>query len=1224
MGCRQVLIFSLVSFLLSACATNKLQIKNKKNEVVFPSNKEVLHSFYLIGDAGNSGLGTQTEALKLFKKHIDKANKNSTAIFLGDNIYPKGFPEKESNTRNFALHQLKVQTKAVENFKGNTIFIPGNHDWYSGIKGLKRQEKYIENILGKHTFLPENACPLKRVKIGSDIELIVVDSHWYITNWNKHPTINDDCDIKTREQFFSEFEGLVKKARGKTTLIALHHPMFSYGPHGGRFSFKSHMKPFPILGSLKNLLRSTSGVANVDQIGARYIELKKRIITLAQENKKVIFVSGHEHSLEYTIQDNLHQIISGAGANESPTRLRGNGLFSIGKQGYARLDVFTDGSSFVRFYTVSDEELVYQTTVLPANDTIGDIRYNSSFPAKVKASIYTEKEISKSKFHKAVWGKRYRNDYGVRVNMPTVNLDTLFGGLKPVRRGGGHQSKSLRLKNNEGKEYVMRALHKKALQYLQAVAFKEKYIEGQFNNTYPERLLNDVFAGAHPYAPFTIGTLADAIGVYHTNPKLYFVPKQMALGVFNNDYGNALYMIEERAASGHGDQASFGFSNKLISTHDLLQNLLKNQKHQLDESAYIKARLFDMVIGDWDRHEDQWRWAEFKQEDKTIYKPVPRDRDQAFSIMDDGFLLSFLTNIIPTLRLLSSYDEELKSTKWFNVESYPLDVALINRSNKKDWDAQVAWIKTHLTTAIIEKAFKRFPKEINRTTIQEIKKKLQGRINNLQQISDAYFAYVNRFAVIKGTNKDDWFSIKRLSKGKTQVIGYRNKEGKRGSIFHNRTYNCEETKEIWIYGLDDTDYFEVEGNSDHYIPVRLVGGQNKDTFNIKNGKKVHMYDYRSKKNEFITNKGKKKLTDDYDINVYNYKKTKNSLNQLLPIIGFNPDDGVRVGISNTFTFYGFEQNPYTSKHNISADFYFATKGFDLNYTGELANIIGHWNFGIISKFTSPNYSINFFGFGNQTKNPNVENEDQFDLDYNRVKLSKFKVAPSLIWKNDAGAAFTTLISFETIEVEQTQDRFINDFYLNNKVDNRDSFVGIEGNYQYENKNDKVFPTMGMQVNLKIGYKQNIEIPRGFTYIKPNIGFTYRLVPNGKLVMATNLGAHINFGNDFKFYQAATIGANNSLRGYRNQRFTGKRSFYQSTDIRWDLTKVKTRLIPFKIGVYSGVDYGKVWVANDTTKRWNNSLGGGVFVNAADMIVGNVSLFTADDGSRFAFKLGFGF
>ena len=1224
MGCRQVLIFSLVSFFLNACASHELQLKDKSREDAFPSEKKISHSFYLIGDAGNSELGKQTAALNLFKKHVNVASKNSTAIFLGDNIYPKGFPEKESDAVNFALHQLKVQTKAVEGFKGQTIFIPGNHDWYSGIKGLKRQEKYIENILGKHSFLPENACPLKRVKIGKDIELIVVDSHWYITNWNKHPTINDDCDIKTREQFFNEFESLVKKARGKTTLIAMHHPMFTNGPHGGKFSFKSHLKPFPILGSLKNILRSTSGIANVDQIGARYTELKKRVVTLAQENKKVIFLSGHEHSLEYTIQDNLHQIISGAGANESPTRLRGNGLFSFGKQGYARLDVFTDGSSFVRFYTTSNKELVYQTEVLLANDTLVGVAYNSKFPSKIKASIYTENEITKSKFHKAVWGKRYRDDYGIEVSAPTVNLDTLFGGLRPVRKGGGHQSKSLRLKNKEGKEYVMRALHKKALQYLQAVAFKDKYIEGQFNNTYPERLLNDVFAGSHPYAPFTIGVLADAIGVYHTNPILYFVPKQSALGVYNNDYGDALYMIEERAASGHGDNASFGFSNELISTHDLLQNLLKNQKHQVDESAYIKARLFDMVIGDWDRHEDQWRWAKFKQEEKIIYRPVPRDRDQAFSIMDDGFLLEGLTNIIPTIRLLRSYDEELKSTKWFNVEPYPLDVALINRSNKKDWDEQVAWIQTNLTKANIEKAFESFPEEINKATIQEIKKKLLGRINNLQQISDEYYAFVNKFAVIKGTNKDDWFTIKRLPQGETIVIGYRNIGGKKGAIFHNRSYSKKETKEIWIYGLDDTDYFEVEGNSDHYIPVRLVGGQNKDTFNIKNGKKVHIYDYRSKKNEFITNKGKKKLTDNYDINVYNYKKLKNSLNQFLPIIGYNPDDGVRMGISNTFTFYGFEQNPYTSKHNISADFYFATGGFDLNYRGELANIVGHWNFGIISKFTSPNYSINFFGFGNETINPNVENEDQFDLDYNRVKLSKFKFAPSLVWKNDLGAEFTTLVSFETIEVEQTQDRFINDFYLNSKVENRDSFVGIEGDYHFENKNDKVFPTMGMHANIKLGYKQNIEISRGFTYIKPNLGFTYKLMSNGKLVMATNIGAHVNFGNDFEFYQAANIGANNSLRGYRNQRFTGKRSFYQSTDIRWDLTRIKTRLIPFKIGVYSGVDYGKVWVANDTTKRWNNSLGGGVFVNAADMIVGNVSLFTADDGSRFAFKLGFGF
>ena len=151
---------------------------------------------------------------------------------------------------------------------------------------------------------------------------------------------------------------------------------------------------------------------------------------------------------------------------------------------------------------------------------------------------------------------------------------------------------------------MMRALRKNAVQYLQAVAFKDQYIEGQFDDTTTENLLSDVFTGSHPYAPFTIGKLSDAIGVYHTNPVLYYIPKQSNLGHFNDEFGDELYMIEERAASGHGDKASFGFSDTVISTDDLLMFLNKSEDHFLDEEAYIKARLFDMLIGDWDRHED--------------------------------------------------------------------------------------------------------------------------------------------------------------------------------------------------------------------------------------------------------------------------------------------------------------------------------------------------------------------------------------------------------------------------------------------------------------------------------------------------------------------------------------------------------------------------------------------------------------------------------------------
>ena len=396
MSFHQKIILISVFFFLSACATYKPQYSDGNIAKTFPQDKEIAHSFYLIGDAGNSSLGTQSEALKDFKTELSKALKQSTALFLGDNIYPAGMPKNNEAGRNFAEHQLNVQTQSLKDFKGNAIFIPGNHDWYAnGLKGLKRQEKYIEDILGKNTFLPENGCPIEKVTINDDIVLIVIDSQWYLTNWDEHPTINDNCEIKTREQFFAEFESLIKKARGKTTLIAIHHPMFSNGPHGGQYSFGQHMSPIPILGTLKNIIRKTSGITNTDLQNRKYIELKKRLVTLSQENDKTIFVSGHEHSLQYIVEDNLPQIISGAGSKTNPTRNIGGGLFSYGAPGYAKLDILNDGSSYVRFFEAEMEEVIFQTEVLSADKKEIVASYDSAFPKEETLSIYTKEETEK-------------------------------------------------------------------------------------------------------------------------------------------------------------------------------------------------------------------------------------------------------------------------------------------------------------------------------------------------------------------------------------------------------------------------------------------------------------------------------------------------------------------------------------------------------------------------------------------------------------------------------------------------------------------------------------------------------------------------------------------------------------------------------------------------------------------------------------------------------------
>ena len=1189
-------------------------------------NLKIEHSFYIIGDAGNSPIGNETEALKLFKAILDEAPKNSTALFLGDNIYPNGLPKKDAEGRPFAEHQLDVQTDAVKEFKGQTIFLPGNHDWYNnGLKGLKRQENYIEEKLGKHTFLPQNGCPIEKVNITDDIVLLLIDSEWYLANWDNHPTINDDCEIKTRENFFDELESEIKKTRGKTTVIAIHHPMFTNGKHGGQYSFVDHMKPLPVLGTVKNVLRKTSGISIADIQNKRYNELRKRIITLSQQNDKVIFVSGHDHNLQYIVQDNLPQIISGSGSKVTETRNVGNGRFSYGSHGFVRLDILEDGSSFVRYYSVKSKDVVFQTQVLAPDNKSVNQKFETSFPARKVASIYSEKETSKGGFYKAIWGDRYRKYYSTDVSAPTVNLDTLFGGLTPIRKGGGHQSKSLRLKDKNGREYVMRALRKNAVQYLQAVAFKDQYVEGQFNDTYTESLLLDVFTGAHPYAPFAIADLADAVGIYHTNPILYYVPKQNALGLFNDEFGDELYMIEERADSGHGDNASFGFSNDLISTDDLLKKLHKDEDFVLDEGAYIRARLFDMLIGDWDRHEDQWRWAKFQENGKTVYRPVPRDRDQAFSIMADGAFLGFATKAVPNLRLMQSYDEELKNPKWFNLEPYPLDMALINESDKEVWDEQVSFIKDRLTDEVIEKAFSNFPKEVQDETVTIIKQKLKGRRANLQKISDAYYRHVNKYTVVKGTNKDDWFDIERMPNGETKITAYRIKKGEKAEVFHSKIYTSSITKEIWVYGLDDDDRFVVFGNGDNPIKLRLIGGQNNDVYNIKNGKGVKVYDYKTKSNQFLTDKGNIKLTDDYETNVYDYKKLKNSSVQLLPSIGANPDDGLKVGLINTVTNFGFERNPFTAKHILSAHYYFATHGFELGYNGEFANVMGNMNLGFDVKFTSPNYAVNFFGYGNETLNPEADENDGLDvnLDYNRIRLKIFKFSPYLAWRGQLGASLKVKAIFESIEVEETQGRYINQF-IGDNVDVSNSFVGAEAVYSFENKDDDAFPTLGLQTHLTAGYKTNVDNSNHFGYLIPELGVDYKLIPSGQLVLATNVLGQFNFGDGYEFYQAASIGAINGLRGFRNQRFTGKNALLQSTDVRLNIRRVKTGLLPLNIGFYGGFDYGRVWLDDNDSNQWHTSVGGGIFANAASMLTFNLSAFHSTDELLLAFKLGFGF
>jgi hemolysin activation/secretion protein len=331
------------------------------------------------------------------------------------------------------------------------------------------------------------------------------------------------------------------------------------------------------------------------------------------------------------------------------------------------------------------------------------------------------------------------------------------------------------------------------------------------------------------------------------------------------------------------------------------------------------------------------------------------------------------------------------------------------------------------------------------------------------------------------------------------------------------------------------------------------------------------------------------------------------------------------------TNYNFERNPFSSQHTIAASYFFATQGLVLNYKGELANVFGTTNLVINAHYNSPNFAVNYFGYGNSTANPEVDN-DNIDFDFNRVKIRTISASPSLIWRGQYGSTFEAGIAYESNEIERTPGRYLEtEFPANDELFDQQAFFGAQAKYTYDVKDDKTFPTLGMMFSVEAGYRNNTNTTKGFGYVIPELAFDYKLVPEGQVVLATKLRGHINLGDDFEFYQAAVLGDQTGLRGYRKERFSGKSAFVQSTDLRFNLRRKSSNFLPFNVGFFGGFDFGRVWIDDSRVAdpsfnedQWNTSIGGGIFVTAYSMINANLSAFNSDDGLRIAFKLGFGF
>ena len=1232
-------IFLTLSVLLlfSACsAPNEIMIREglSTSEFNYPAHKKVEKSFYLLGDGGYSIPGGSAKGLLAFKKYLDSVKQvGNYTIFLGDNIYPDGMEEEGNPVRERGEYRIDAQLDAVENYDGKIMFIPGNHDWYNeGLDGLEREKRYIEEQLqDEDVFHPEIGCPLESIDVSDRVQLLVIDSQWYLTNWDNHPRINKDCQIKSREAFFSELESELKKNQNKIVIVALHHPLYTNGVHGGHYDFDQHLYPsqkklpLPVLGSLAMLIRTSGGVSIQDTQNLRYKLMVKRLATIAKMWGPVVFVAGHEHSLQYIEKEGVKQIVSGSGSKGTSVGLGQDGLFAFEGQGFAVLDVFEDGSTWASFYGSFDNEprLLFQTEVFAAPEAFDSESLPQSFSEFVEASVYDPAETEKSDTYKSVWGDRYREVYGTKIKAKVADLDTLYGGLEVMRAGGGHQTRSLRLRDRQGREYNMRAIKKSAVQLLQTVAFKDTPIGNDFENTLTEDIIEDFYTSAHPYGFMAIPELSKAAGIYHTNPELFYVPKQKALGAHNAEYGDELYMIVQRPEEGWTGYESFGAPNHDIeSTAGVYERLRRDEKYSLDEAAYIRARIFDMLIGDWDRHQDQWRWSEFEDEaGNRIFRPIPRDRDQVFSNFDGAFLAT-LRGLTGIGDRFARYNEDITDVEWFNSAALGLDRSLIQNLDRDEWIEQAKYLQEHITDDVIEKAFNKLPQETRGASSETIKKSLKARRDNLVDIVERYYKVVAETSIVTATDKDDFAEVERHADGKTTVTIYRIKEGEKADVVSSRTYDPEYSEEIWLYGLDDDDVFEVSGEGKNPILVRLIGGHGHDIYRIKNGENVKIYDYASMPNTIEQKNGARiHLTDDYEVNVYDKDQNIYSTTRIVPALGYNPDEGFKIGLRGSYSIYGFQRNPFTVRHSVDAGYFFATGGLELEYHAEFANMWGNYNLLVGARFTNSDYSRNFFGLGNESLNF----EDEFGMDYNRIGLSQIGGEAGFVRESPFGSYFKYVANFEGVKVGE-QALFFEDFpdadpyFMERKY-----FFGIEGIYRYESYDDVLNPANGMKFELIVGGKLNTnEADQIFGYINPYLGFYRKLIRSGNLVLNPRVQAEVNIGDDFQFYQAATLGGGSGLRGYRLHRFAGESALATGADLRYSFEEFKTALLPMQIGAFVGYDLGRVWLDGEESRRWHDSYGGGLWIISAHALSGRIQMFSGGEGWRLSFGLGFNF
>ena len=806
--------------------------------------------------------------------------------------------------------------------------------------------------------------------------------------------------------------------------------------------------------------------------------------------------------------------------------------------------------------------------------------------------------------HRTFFGENYRKEWSTDTKLPYIKISEVAGGLKPLRLGGGHQTVSLRLADSKGEEWSLRMI----------VKDPSILLPPQLRQTFARDVLDDAMSAQHPFSPLVVQDLAAAAGIPHAEPIIGVVQKDSALGEFSKQFEGQVCLLEMREPFGSSD-----------NTAEMLAALDDDNDNTVDYKAFLRAALLDLLIGDWDRHGDQWRWVDVQKGKTKTYVGVPRDRDQAFYV-NQGVAPWYVSLpwVVPNLQ---GFKADIPHAKFSLFQHSFLSSRTSSHLKEEEWMKITNDFVAAITDEVIDNALKRLPQSAYDIRHEKLASALKHRRDNIPAAMKEYFRFMNRIAEVKLSNKNELVQVSDSSDKLVVRVNKLKKDGEPGELLMNSTFDPSVTKEFNLYTGKGKDSVVIN-NSSSPIKIRLIGEEGEKSYNIINAhKRIKTYNkingayYYGKENMLS-----KHLSDDTSNTNFH---TANRYNVWMPLIGFgiNRDDGFILGLGSQYTKNGFRKYPYASRSRLMLYYAFSTSAFKIRYSGEWIRVFGKTDIIANADIYAPENTQNFFGLGNEMPFNKTGDYRKFY----RARFNLYQFTPAFRWQNlKTGVTFSIGPSVQHYRLDSSDN--IGRFIVTTPIKSYDSLsiteskthAGVVMNFAVNRKNSQILPSRGYFFNVRVqGFGGLNDRSKSFGQIIPEFSVYKRLNQKGTIVIADRIGGGITVGKH-AFYQSLFIGGHENLFGYRQYRFAGEHMLYNNFELRMKIANFTGYIIPGQFGLVGFFDVGRVWVDDENSDVWHNGVGGGVYFAPAQMVVVNVVAGYSGEGWLPYVTMGFRF